>query len=89
MKKLFFLSKRYCLKHSNLLKLSSSVLALVGGILLASNINISEFGFLFLALSSSQMLVASIVERDRLMIFYSASLFLFVDCLGVYRWILT
>ncbi len=89
MKRLLFLLKKYCLKHSNLLKCSSSVFALVGGILLASNIKVSEFGFLFLALSSSQMLVASIVERDRLMIFYSASLFLFVDCLGVYRWILT
>lgn len=87
--KRLFLSKRYCLKHSDLLKYSSSIFALVGGTLLASNISISEFGFLFLAISSSQMLVASIVERDRLMIFYSASLFLFVDCLGVYRWILT
>ncbi len=88
MKKLFLL-KRYCLKHSRLLKCSSSVFALAGGTLLASNINISDYGFLFLASSSSQMLIASIVERDRLMIFYSASLFLFVDCLGVYRWILT
>lgn len=89
MKRLFFLSRRYCLKHSNSLKFSSSVFALVGGTLLALKINISEFGFLFLAFSSSQMLVASIVERDRLMILYSASLFLFVDCLGVYRWILS
>ncbi len=88
MKRLFLL-KKYCLKHSNLLKCSSSIFALVGGTLLASNINISEFGFLFLAFSSSQMLVASIVERDKFMIFYSASVFLFVDCLGVYRWIIT
>ncbi|KAM3105491.1 hypothetical protein, partial [Phormidesmis sp. 146-33] len=43
--------------------------------------------FIFLACSSSQMLLSSILRKDQSMIFYSASLFLFVDCLGVYRWI--
>jgi hypothetical protein len=43
----------------------------------------------FLALSSGQLLLASLQEQDSSMIFYAASLFIFVDCLGVYRWVLT
>lgn len=70
------------------LKLSSSIFAIIGGVLLALNIKISGYGFIFLAMSSGQMLVASILMRDQMMIFYSGSLFIFVDCLGVYRWLL-
>jgi hypothetical protein len=71
------------------LKLSSSSCALTGGILLASNTPSSGYGFIFLALSSGQLLLASLQERDRTMILYAASLFIFVDCLGVYRWVLS
>lgn len=74
---------------SRSLKLSSSACALTGGILLASNTSISGYGFIFLALSSGQLLLASLQDRDSSMIFYAASLFIFVDCLGVYRWVLT
>ena len=74
---------------SNYLKLSSSFFALLGGILLASNTAISPYGFLFLALSSSQLLIASFTEKDRIMLIYSASLFIFVDCIGIYRWLLS
>jgi hypothetical protein len=70
------------------LKWSSSIFAVAGGILLAANVTLSSYGFIFLALSSSQMLLASLLSNDRTMIFYSASIFLWVDCLGVYRWIL-
>lgn len=71
------------------LKWSSSTCAIVGGVLLAAKVDLSGYGFIFLALSSSQMLLASILSKDQSMIFYSASLFLFVDCLGVYRWVLS
>ena len=72
----------------SILKLSSSFFAIVGGILLALKIDISGYGFLFLAMSSSQMLLANILLLDKSMIFYAGSIFIFVDCLGVYRWLL-
>jgi hypothetical protein len=75
--------------HTKYLKFSSSACALTGGILLASNTAISGYGFVFLAMSSGQLLLASLQDRDSSMIFYAASLFIFVDCLGVYRWVLT
>jgi hypothetical protein len=69
------------------LQWSSSVCAVAGGIVLASNTHISGYGFILLALSSSQMLAASLRSRNTAMIVYAASLFLFVDCFGIYRWI--
>ena len=74
---------------ANTLKLTSSACAVTGGIMPAANLpNISRYGFVFLALSSSQMLVASLRTKDTTMIIYSSSLFFFVDCLGIYRWII-
>jgi hypothetical protein len=71
------------------LKLTSSACAVAGGVMLAANLpTVSKYGFIFLALSSSQMLVASLRTNDKTMIIYSGSLFFFVDCLGVYRWII-
>jgi hypothetical protein len=67
---------------------SSSACAIAGGVMLASKTGVSGYGFIFLALSSSQMLVASIRKQDTPMIVYSGSVFLLVDCLGIYRWIL-
>jgi hypothetical protein len=69
------------------LKCSSSICAIAGGVLLAAKVDLSGYGFILLALSSSQMLSASTLGKDQSMIFYSASLFLFVDCLGVYTWV--
>ncbi|BAU12407.1 hypothetical protein LEP3755_29360 [Leptolyngbya sp. NIES-3755] len=69
------------------LRWSSSFCAIAGGSLLAAKVALSGYGFIFLALSSSQMFFASVLSNDRSMIVYSASLFLFVDCLGIYRWI--
>lgn len=71
------------------LKLFSTACAMTGGIILASNTEISGYGFLFLAVSSSQMFLSSILVRDQSMILYSGSLFLCVDCLGIIRWILS
>ena len=71
------------------LKFSSIFCALLGGILLASKILISSYGFIFLALSSSQLLIASIKDNDITTSIYAASIFIFVDCLGIYRWILS
>ena len=70
------------------LKWASCCLAVLGGILLASKTSNSGFGFIFLALSSSLMLLASWLAGDRCMVCYSGAIFLFVDCLGVYRWVL-
>jgi hypothetical protein len=70
------------------LQWSSSACAIAGGVMLAAKTEVSGYGFIFLALSSSQMLVASIRKKDTSMIVYAGSLFLFVDCLGIYRWIL-
>ncbi|BAY66586.1 hypothetical protein NIES22_67260 [Calothrix brevissima NIES-22] len=75
-------------KSAQFLKISSSCFAIVGGILLALKLNISGYGFLFLAASSFQMLLSNILLKDKSMIFYAASIFLFVDCLGIYRWLL-
>ena len=71
------------------LKLFSSICAVLGGSLVASNTLFSSYGFLLLVLSSSQLLIASILDKDYLLVFYAGSVFLFVDCLGVYRWLLT
>ena len=73
---------------SQIIKWSSSIFALIGGILLSAKIAISGYGFVFLAGSSSQMLLASILQKDKVTIVYSGSLFIFVDCFGVYRWLL-
>ena len=87
--KLFFYKLFRKSSSAQLLKVSSSICAVVGGIMLAAKLNISSYGFLLLALSSSQLLISSIQTKDNLMILYSGSIFLFVDCLGVYRWLLT
>ena len=73
---------------SSVLKFSSILFAIAGGLLLALNIEASRYGFLLLAGSSGQLLLSSWLRRDRGMIAYSLSLFLFVDCLGVWRWVL-
>jgi CheY-like chemotaxis protein len=71
-----------------ILKWSSSACAIAGGILLASNTSLSGYGFIGLAASSSQMLTASFLLVDRTMVVYSGALFVFVDCLGVFRWLI-
>lgn len=73
---------------AKMLKWSSSSCAIVGGILLASNTSFSGFGFIGLAASSFQMLLASFLLVDKTMIVYSSALFLFVDCLGIFRWLI-
>lgn len=73
-------------KLAKKLQLTSSGCAIAGGIILAANIPaVSKYGFIFLALSSSQMLIASLRTKDVPMIIYSGSLFFFVDCLGIFR----
>jgi hypothetical protein len=75
-------------KFTNIIKLSSSIFAIAGGVILASNTGVSSYGFVLLALSSSQMLLANLLLNNKSMIFYAASLFFFVDCLGIYHWII-
>ena len=77
-------------RHSlaRFLKHSSIFFTIAGGMLLALNIDTSRYGFLLLAGGSSQLLLASLMGRDRCLIAYSLSLFLCVDCLGVWRWVL-
>jgi hypothetical protein len=73
---------------AKILQTSSSVCAIAGGIMLASNTNVSSYGFLFLALSSSQLLFSAFLQQNTSIMIYAGSLFVFVDCLGIYRWIL-
>ena len=75
------------LLNPDVLKISSSIFALGGGLILALNKPWSGYGFIFLACSSSQMLLASILGADKIMIGYSAILFTCVDLLGVYCWL--
>jgi hypothetical protein len=71
------------------LKLSSSACAVAGGVMVAANLpDVSKYGFILLALSSSQLLIASLRNQDKPMIVYAGSLFFFVDLLGIYRWII-
>ncbi len=72
----------------NYLKWASSSFAVTGGVLLASKTPVSGYGFIFLAMSSSHMLTATSLMGDKSMMCYSGALFLFVDCLGIYRWLL-
>ena len=74
---------------NKVLRNSSSFCVLVGGILLASNTQWSKYGFIFLALSSSQFLVASILSEEWEMVVYFGGIFIFVDSLGVIRWVLS
>jgi hypothetical protein len=75
-------------RFTSRMKLSSSAFAILGGVMLASNTNVSSYGFVFLAISSCTMLLANFLLGNRSMIVYAGSLFLFVDCLGIYRWVL-
>jgi hypothetical protein len=69
------------------LKWSSCVCTVLGGVLLASKTNLSPYGFLFLAMGSSQMVATTYLMRDRALFVYSVCVFLFVDCFGIYRWL--
>jgi hypothetical protein len=73
---------------AKILQAGSSACAVAGGVMLASNTSVSSYGFFFLALSSSQMLISSVFMRNTSMMIYAGSLFVFVDCLGIYRWVL-
>ncbi len=69
-------------------KVFSILSGAIGGILLASNIEVSRYGFIFLAVSSCSFTIASILKKDFLNVFYGTTLFFGVDLLGVYRWII-
>jgi hypothetical protein len=69
------------------LQWSSSACAVAGGVILASNTSISGYGFIFLALSSSQLLASSVLTKNQSLMVYAGSLFVFVDCLGMFRWL--
>lgn len=74
---------------AEILKVFSSLCALMGGVLIALKVKKSKYSFIFLALSSSQLLLASLMVRDLTLILYSASVFIFVDLLGNYRWLVS
>lgn len=71
------------------LRWSSSLFGVIGGFILALNIKISPYGFIFLGGSSSQLLISSLLIKDKSLIVYSSSIFIFVDLLGVYRWLIS
>lgn len=66
----------------------SSLFGILGGFMLAVNLEFSPYGFIFLAGSSFSMLISSCINRDKGLIFYSLSIFLGVDLVGIYRWII-
>lgn len=70
------------------LQYSSSFFAVAGGTMLASNTEVSKYGFILLAMSSGQMICTSVLTHNKSLLVYAASVFSFVDCLGVYRWLL-
>jgi hypothetical protein len=72
---------------SQFLTWSSCVCTVLGGGLLASKTLLSPYGFLLLAMGSSQMVGATYLIRDRALFCYSVCVFLFVDCFGIYRWL--
>ena len=65
----------------------SSIAGLSGGIIVASNTEISKYGYIFLALSSSSLGISSYLDRDTSLVVYSASLFIFCDLFGLYSWL--
>jgi hypothetical protein len=67
---------------------SSSVCAVAGGVMLASHTEISGYGFIPLALSSGQLLAASLLTQNRSLTVYAGAVFLFVDCFGIYSWLI-
>jgi hypothetical protein len=75
-------------KLANILRWSSSLFAVGGGFLLALNLKISAYGFIFLACSSFQLLISSIIHKDKSLFIYAVSVFTCTDMLGVYRWLL-
>ena len=81
-------SKKTQLNWAENFKWSSSFFAVIGGFILALNLAISSYGFILLAASSSQLLISSLLKKDKSLIFYSGSIFFCVDLLGIYRWIL-
>ncbi len=56
--------------------------------MLSSNTEVSKYGFILLALSSSQIFISSSIAGNKGLMMYAASLFIFVDCFGIYRWLL-
>lgn len=71
------------------LKWSAIACATVGGVLVGSNTTLTPYGFIFLASSSGQWLVASLIMKDKALIALNTVLFFLVDSLGVYRWLLS
>jgi len=70
------------------LRLSAAFCALVGGVMVASNTSVSPYGFLVLCLSSGQLCLVAWWIRDRLLLLHSGVMLVFVDGLGVWRWLL-
>jgi len=69
------------------LRWSSSAFGIIGGFLLALNLARSGYGFVLLAASSFQLFISSCIDKDKSLIVYSGSLFLCVDLVGIYRWL--
>ena len=55
--------------------------------MVASKSKLTSYGFIFLALSSSQATIASYLLSDRWNLFIFGITFLIVDLFGVLRWV--
>ncbi len=69
------------------LALSATLLTALGGLMVASNTAVTRYGFLVWFLSSPQLALANYLDRNLSGFVYAITLFLFVDLLGVCRWI--
>lgn len=67
------------------LKWTGTVLAMIGGLLVALNLGYVALGFLIWAISEILWLYVGIITKDKSLIWLQIS-FLAVDVIGIYRW---
>jgi hypothetical protein len=58
---------------------------ILGGLLLASNISYSHYGFLIFLTSASAWIIQGYRNKDNALIILN-TFFIAIDCLGIYRW---
>ncbi|SFV58683.1 hypothetical protein MNB_SUP05-5-1100 [hydrothermal vent metagenome] len=62
-----------------------TITGIIGGLLLALNISISHFGFLFFLTSASSWIIQGLKNKDKALILLNV-FFIFIDLIGIYRW---
>jgi hypothetical protein len=65
----------------------AAITGMMGGVLLAINVPISGWGFVFFAVSSAAWVVAGYVMHVKSLIAVNTVLLL-INCVGIWRWLL-